>query len=110
MQRRIGFLLCILISGMVSSASAEEVGPSPFPAIQRGADFCFSRQYDEKHLRRNPKQLVTSVQFMGRDAWRTHFSSDGNLDVSLRVKFRDTSKELLLNGTCWRDDEQVPIL
>ena len=112
---RTGSIICIAIWVLVSLGSVRAVELSPFPIIPRGAEFCLSRQYDEGHLRQNPKQLVTSIQFMGRNAWRTHFISEANLDlfeddssnldVSVQVRFRDTSKELVMTGSCWPVDK-----
>ncbi|MCG7393963.1 hypothetical protein MHY87_13715 [Microvirga sp. ACRRW] len=71
-------------------------------AIPAGADFCFLRKYDGEHLRSRPHQLVTSIQLMGRNAWKT--GSSDNVYATLLVSFRDTPKRLTAHGSCFLEE------
>ena len=90
--------ICIALGLMVVTAACADDGPANHP-LAAGADFCFSRSYDAKHLSAHPGQTVTSMQVMGRNAWRAP-PSPGSVYATLLVTFR-TGKPLLMNGRCF---------
>lgn len=90
-------IVAVLGLAVVTAVHADDI-PASHP-LTAGADFCFSRSYDRKHLASHPGQTVTAVQMMGRNAWRAA-PSPGNVYATLIVAFR-SGKPLLMNGRCF---------
>lgn len=85
--------------------AAQEAAPDiAHRAFPEGRDFCFARAYDAKHLAAHPRQIVASLQVMGRNAWLAEPQS-GNVHATLVAVFRDKTKPLVMHGACWRDDQ-----
>lgn len=91
---RLGMVLTLAFTA--SAASAQTV-TAP---IKPGEDFCFARIYDAKHLAAHPKQIVSSIEIMGRNAWKGPQMHANGLYASLQVRFRDTAKLLVMQGVC----------
>lgn len=109
---RVRLTMLALLAG-ASVASANE----PPRALDRifpiGSDFCFARAYGADHLKRHPRQQITAITIMGRNAHRTATNpgasvhdrtvSGYNVRASLRITFRD-GKTREWPGTCHEDD------
>jgi|GEM_PF-2607565 len=85
----------VLTLAFTASAASAQTATAP---IKPGEDFCFARSYDAKHLATHPKQIVSSIEIMGRNAWKG--TQANGLYASLQVRFRDTAKPLLMQGIC----------
>jgi hypothetical protein len=111
----------LAMSGMVSTANAEEK-ISPLPShLPLATEACFGRTYDFAHLSKNPKQRVTSFHIL-RDfspdpttesepstpaELRENDGQDGNVNISAYVRFRDR-KGLFWNSlSCRKSDAGV---
>jgi hypothetical protein len=94
-----GFIGSVLLTPL-AAISEEQNFASVIPV---GGDFCYLRKYDTEHLRSKPHQLVTSIQLMGRNAWKT--SSSASVHATLLVSFRDTTKRLTAHGLCSPDED-----
>ena len=87
----------VLTLAFTASAASAQTATAP---IKPGEDFCFARTYDTNHLATHPKQIVSSIEIMGRNAWKGTQAHANGLYVSLQVRFRDTAKPLLMQGIC----------
>jgi hypothetical protein len=86
-------------------AAAQQAVPDiAHRAFPQGRDFCFARAYEAKHLAAHPRQIVASLQVMGRNAWMAE-PRTGSVFASLVATFRDGAKPLVLHGACWQADE-----
>jgi hypothetical protein len=86
-------------------AIAQVAGPDiAHRAFPEGGDFCFARAYAAKHLAAHPRQIVASLQVMGRNAWLAE-PRTGTVFASLVATFRDGAKPLVLHGACWQSDD-----
>ena len=97
-------MIAVLLAGgaLVSPAAAE----NPFDALVKdGKEVCFRRVYDAEHLKKNPRQQVTSmtVWITGKqDAMRS-----GNTGLALTR--RGEVEPLFLSGGCeWQNFENPP--
>lgn len=96
--------LAIVALFSATAAAQEAVPDIAHRAFPEGRDFCFARAYDAKHLAARPRQIVRSLQVMGRNAWLAEPRS-GNVHATLVAVFRDRAKPLVMHGACWRGDD-----
>lgn len=93
--------ICAALGLAVATGAHADDTPTDHP-LAAGADFCFSRSYDRKHLSAHPGQTVTSMEMIGRNAWRAP-PSPGSVYATMIVTFR-TGKPLRMNGRCLAGD------
>ena len=105
MLRPITVLACATIA---TAALAEE--PRRHVMVETGADFCIMRDYGAAHMASHPRQLVTSLRIMGRNAWRGQVVSDKELFATARVTFRDRKEPLSLYGRCFENDDEPGLM
>jgi hypothetical protein len=96
-------IAALLASGAIATAQDR----LDFKPVPPGSDFCVARTYDVAHFSAHPKQIISSIQIMGRNAWRA-VPRDGTMMASLVVSFRDTAKPLVMAGRCARDETNAP--
>ncbi|MDB5599976.1 MAG: hypothetical protein JWN71_2020 [Xanthobacteraceae bacterium] len=104
MIRRRLHALTLLAAFSTAAIAQDSVPNAAHRAFPEGSDFCFARAYDVKHLAAHPRQIVTSLQIMGRNAWLADPVS-GSVHATLVAQFRDRAKSLVMHGACWRGDE-----
>lgn len=75
--------------------------------VPEGADFCFRRSFGAAHLAGHPRQVVSSLRIMGRNAW---LDGSGALNATAVATFRDRSRPLDLYGRCFERDEKPGLL
>lgn len=77
--------------------------------VQEGTDFCFTRSYSAAHLAAHPRQLVSSIRIMGRNAWRGDVVPNAELVATAVVTFRDRKAPLELYARCFEFKEKPGI-
>jgi hypothetical protein len=98
-KRRLrSFTIAALSLALAQTALAEEPVRHP---LRPGADFCFNRSYDRQHLAAHPRQIIASLQVMGRNAWRATPNAGGGVYATLVARFRDTARPLVMHGRCF---------
>lgn len=96
----------VVLLALAAAATSEAQAQTVTLPIKPGEDFCFARTYDARHLAAHPKQIVSSIAIMGRNAWKDGGAHANALYASLQIRFRDTGKLLAMNGVCYRSENQ----
>ncbi len=97
---RLLFVLAVVLSA--GAVRAEDGGTARL--VDEGADFCFRRGYDAAHRATHPRQLVTSMKILGRNAWRGPEGHSSGLVATAVVTFADRKTPLDLYGRCHEPD------
>ena len=96
--------LAAAFANLTGGAAAQSSEQHPLKA---GADFCFSRTYDQKHLAAHPRQIVRALAVMGRNAWLAEPVSGGGVYATMVARFRDTPRPLVMHGKCFFEPNEV---
>ena len=66
---------------------------------------CFTRRYDEAHLKAHPKQNVTDMRVLVDSDFGTEYDDQRSYAVTLGTNFRTLKKEFQSYGGCGGTDE-----
>lgn len=114
------FILLGLALLLCAPAAAQDRKASPLPDhLPLGTEACFGRSYDDAHLRKHPRQRVTSFHILRDFSPDTHAESEhqsrdellssdgenGNIGLAAYVRVRDRKGVYFNHFSCRRDDK-----
>lgn len=105
--------LALLLSGVAEAQQAQPPAAALDRLFPRGEPVCYARRYDTAHLRRHPRQSVTSARLMrGYQQIRGDAARpDGEaVYVELIVTYRDSGARRFLGGATCRSGEDGTII
>jgi hypothetical protein len=82
---------------------ATAASANPFSDLTRSGDACFRRDYDAAHLKKHPRQRITSMT-----VWVTAGDAMRNGNTGIALTRRGEREPLFVSGDCAWDDFKSP--
>ena len=92
-------VLLLIVIALLSAGTAQAEPLDDLIARKAGATACFTRAYDDAHLRKNPKQKITFIAAWMRYA-KVPESTQLQLEFSFALRRRGEADALFSSGSC----------